>query len=83
MATTAILTALGVGIYLLTQEDSNALVKTNNIGNDAIIKDNSNLKNIVSNNKNKSLKLLLSLIIASFPILLVLTNALESSCVNK
>jgi hypothetical protein len=32
------------------------LVKTNNIGNDAIIKDNSNLKNIVSNNKNKSLK---------------------------
>jgi hypothetical protein len=45
-----------VGIYLLTQEDSNALVKTNNIGNDAIIKDNSNLKNIVSNNKNKSLK---------------------------
>jgi hypothetical protein len=40
MATTAILTALGVGIYLLTQEDSNALVKTNNIGNDAIIKDN-------------------------------------------
>jgi hypothetical protein len=56
MATTAILTVLGVGIYLLTQEDSNALVKTNNIGNDAIIKDNSNLKNIVSNNKNKSLK---------------------------
>jgi hypothetical protein len=47
MATTAILTVLGVGIYLLTQEDSNALVKTNNIGNDAIIKDNSNLKNIV------------------------------------
>jgi hypothetical protein len=39
MATTAILTVLGVGIYLLTQEDSNALVKTNNIGNDAIIKD--------------------------------------------
>jgi hypothetical protein len=35
-------------LYLLTQEDSNALVKTNNIGNDAIIKDNSNLKNIVS-----------------------------------
>jgi hypothetical protein len=30
MATTAILTVLGVGIYLLTQEDSNALVKTNN-----------------------------------------------------
>ena len=56
MATTAILTVLGVGIYLLTQGDSNALIKTNNIGNDAIIKDNSNLKNIVSNNKNKSLK---------------------------
>jgi hypothetical protein len=28
----------------------------NQFGNDAIIKDNSNLKNIVSNNKNKSLK---------------------------
>lgn len=56
MATTAILTVLGAGIYLLTQGDSNALIKTNNIGNDAIIKDNSNLKNIVSNNKNKSLK---------------------------
>jgi hypothetical protein len=40
MATTAILTVLGAGIYLLTQGDSNALIKTNNIGNDAIIKDN-------------------------------------------